>query len=156
MFLSLSLSLSLSLELVDATLYSQLVELIDAMPDGDPLGRSYAEMCVDGTTARRRPRGGAARALSAALACARPTDRPLPPPSPKPKTNRYRDVRAAVDLCHRDGVIKDRVAEDPAAYVLPDPDMVPMLEVRRARVVFTRSKSCCVVSYATSERSAAV
>ena len=106
-----------------------------------------------------RPLGGgrAAEQREPSAPRSRARDRPTaPPPSPKPKTNRYRDVRAAVDLCHRDGVIKDRVAEDPAAYVLPDSDMVPMLEVRRARVVFTRSKSCCVVSYATSERSAAV
>lgn len=26
----------------------------------------------------------------------------------------FRDVRECVDLCHRDGVIKDRVEEDPA------------------------------------------
>lgn len=25
----------------------------------------------------------------------------------------FRDVRRCVDLCHRDGVIKDRVEEDP-------------------------------------------
>ncbi|CAN0201842.1 unnamed protein product [Scytosiphon promiscuus] len=40
----------------------------------------------------------------------------------------FRDVRKCVDLCHRDGVIKDRVEEDPARYIVPDPDMVPMLK----------------------------
>ncbi|CAM9246277.1 unnamed protein product, partial [Hapterophycus canaliculatus] len=40
----------------------------------------------------------------------------------------FRDVRKCVDLCHRDGVIKDRVEEDPAKYIIPDPDMVPMLK----------------------------
>jgi len=40
----------------------------------------------------------------------------------------YRDVRACVDLCHRDGVIKDKVALDPEKYVVKDPDLVPMLE----------------------------
>lgn len=40
----------------------------------------------------------------------------------------FRDVRKCVDLCHRDGVIKDRVAEDPAKYIIPDPDMAPMLK----------------------------
>lgn len=37
-------------------------------------------------------------------------------------------MRKCVDLCHRDGVIKDRVEEDPARYIIPDPDMVPMLK----------------------------
>lgn len=40
----------------------------------------------------------------------------------------FRDVRACVDLCHRDGVIKDEVARDPAKYILPDPGMIPMLK----------------------------
>lgn len=40
----------------------------------------------------------------------------------------YTDVRKCVDLCHRDGVIKDRVAEDPGKYVKPDPRLFPMLQ----------------------------
>lgn len=28
----------------------------------------------------------------------------------------YKDVRAAVDLCHRDGTLKRMVAEDPKRY----------------------------------------
>jgi 5'-nucleotidase len=40
----------------------------------------------------------------------------------------YRDVRACVDLCHRDGVIKDEVALNPEKYIVLDNDMVPMLE----------------------------
>jgi len=39
----------------------------------------------------------------------------------------FRDVRYAVDLCHRDGVIKDEVAKEPDKYIVPDPEMVPML-----------------------------
>ena len=39
----------------------------------------------------------------------------------------YRDVRACVDLCHRDGAIKDRVKEDPGRFVVKDPNLVPML-----------------------------
>lgn len=39
----------------------------------------------------------------------------------------YTDVRHSVDLCHRDGVIKDRVAEDPAKYIIKDPNLFPML-----------------------------
>lgn len=51
----------------------------------------------------------------------------------RPYREAYKNVRHAVDLCHHDGVIKDRVAEDPGRYILPDEDLVPMLEnFRRA------------------------
>lgn len=40
----------------------------------------------------------------------------------------YTDVRRCVDLCHRDGVIKDRVAENPGRYIIQDPALFPMLE----------------------------
>jgi len=40
----------------------------------------------------------------------------------------YRDVRASVDLCHRDGVIKDEVARNPAKYISKDDKMIPMLK----------------------------
>lgn len=40
----------------------------------------------------------------------------------------YRDVRAAVDLCHRDGVIKDEVALNPEKYIVLDDGLVPMLQ----------------------------
>eukprot|EP00624_Nannochloropsis_granulata_P006912 evm.model.NODE_5412_length_28386_cov_19.897308.2 len=40
----------------------------------------------------------------------------------------YAHIRQCVDLCHRDGVIKDRVAENPGAYIIPDPGMITMLE----------------------------
>ena len=40
----------------------------------------------------------------------------------------YKDVRACVDLCHRDGVIKDEVALNPEKYLVLDHDLVPMLE----------------------------
>ncbi|CAM9124494.1 unnamed protein product [Chrysoparadoxa australica] len=43
-------------------------------------------------------------------------------------TQVWKDVRTCVDLCHRDGVIKDCVAEDPTQYIVPDPEMVPMLK----------------------------
>ena len=39
----------------------------------------------------------------------------------------YKDVRASVDLCHRDGVIKDAVIKDPAKHIIYDTGMVPML-----------------------------
>ena len=45
----------------------------------------------------------------------------------------YRDARACVDLCHRDGVIKDEVARDPGKYVVKDPNLVPMLKQVRER-----------------------
>eukprot|EP00579_Thalassiosira_antarctica_P001816 CAMPEP_0201867902 /NCGR_PEP_ID=MMETSP0902-20130614/1988_1 /ASSEMBLY_ACC=CAM_ASM_000551 /TAXON_ID=420261 /ORGANISM="Thalassiosira antarctica, Strain CCMP982" /LENGTH=648 /DNA_ID=CAMNT_0048393167 /DNA_START=98 /DNA_END=2044 /DNA_ORIENTATION=- len=39
----------------------------------------------------------------------------------------YRQVRECVDLCHRDGVIKDTVAKDPEKYIVLDDGLLPML-----------------------------
>lgn len=39
----------------------------------------------------------------------------------------YRDIRESVDLCHRDGVIKDEVAINPEKYIVLDDGMIPML-----------------------------
>lgn len=50
------------------------------------------------------------------------------PPGGKSLAQVYADLRAAVDLCHRDGAIKRRVAENPAAYVHRDPALVGLLE----------------------------
>ncbi|CAI9116745.1 OLC1v1017983C5 [Oldenlandia corymbosa var. corymbosa] len=43
----------------------------------------------------------------------------------------YKDVRAAVDLCHRDGTLKQMVAKDPRRYINEDPAIVPMLKMLR-------------------------
>ncbi|KAG7346317.1 HAD superfamily hydrolase [Nitzschia inconspicua] len=40
----------------------------------------------------------------------------------------YRDIRQSVDLCHRDGVIKDEVARNPEQYLVLDEGMIPMLK----------------------------
>lgn len=40
----------------------------------------------------------------------------------------YKDVRECVDLCHRDGVIKDEVARNPEKYIVLDDNMIPMLK----------------------------
>ena len=55
----------------------------------------------------------------------------------------YRDVRAAVDLCHRDGSLKREVAADPARYIHADPHLVPMLRMlkRSGRRVFLATNS---------------
>ena len=39
----------------------------------------------------------------------------------------YRQVRESVDLCHRDGVIKDEVAINPEKYIVLDKGLLPML-----------------------------
>eukprot|EP00879_Flechtneria_rotunda_P000833 GHRR01000958.1.p1 GENE.GHRR01000958.1~~GHRR01000958.1.p1 ORF type:complete len:660 (+),score=216.69 GHRR01000958.1:198-2177(+) len=44
----------------------------------------------------------------------------------------YKDVRAAVDLCHRDGSLKRLVAADPGKYIHDDPHLVSMLEMYKA------------------------
>ncbi|KAL7207709.1 hypothetical protein ACSBR1_029625 [Camellia fascicularis] len=43
----------------------------------------------------------------------------------------YKDVRAAVDLCHRDGTLKQMVAKDPKWYINEDTLIVPMLKMLR-------------------------
>lgn len=43
----------------------------------------------------------------------------------------YKDVRAAVDLCHRDGTLKQMVAKDPKWYINEDTSIVPMLKMLR-------------------------
>jgi 5'-nucleotidase len=40
----------------------------------------------------------------------------------------YRHIRQSVDLCHRDGVIKDEVARNPEKYIVLDKGLVPMLK----------------------------
>jgi HAD superfamily 5'-nucleotidase-like hydrolase len=40
----------------------------------------------------------------------------------------YRSIRESVDLCHRDGVIKDEVARNPEKYIVLDKGMIPMLK----------------------------
>ena len=40
----------------------------------------------------------------------------------------YQDVRACVDLCHRDGVIKDEVARNPEKYIIIDHGLISMLK----------------------------
>lgn len=44
----------------------------------------------------------------------------------------YADIRHSVDLCHRDGAIKNIVMENPEKYIIKDPDMVPMLQQLKA------------------------
>ncbi|KAK9108851.1 hypothetical protein Sjap_016911 [Stephania japonica] len=46
-------------------------------------------------------------------------------------TRMYRDVRAAVDLCHRDGTLKQMVAKDPGKYINEDLSIVPMFKMLR-------------------------
>lgn len=43
-------------------------------------------------------------------------------------TQIYRDVRTAIDLCHRDGSIKDRVMKAPWDYIERDPHLIETLE----------------------------
>ena len=44
----------------------------------------------------------------------------------------HADVRAAVDMCHRDGSLKRVVAADPSKYIYPDPSLVPLLDMLRS------------------------
>lgn len=55
----------------------------------------------------------------------------------------YKDVRRSVDMCHRDGSIKDVVAKDPQRYVQQDETLIPMLRRLRksGRKVFLLTNS---------------
>ena len=52
-------------------------------------------------------------------------------------------MRVAVDLCHRDGSLKQAVAADPSKYIHADPRLGPMLHTLRAsgRKVFIATNS---------------
>ena len=55
----------------------------------------------------------------------------------------YNDVRKAVDICHKDGYIKNRVIENPSSFIERDPRMITMLKRFRAsgRKVFLLTNS---------------
>ena len=50
----------------------------------------------------------------------------------KPFIDVYSEIRASVDLCHRDGSLKAAVANDPEKYIHRDDALVPMLEALRS------------------------
>eukprot|EP01039_Chlorochromonas_danica_P007712 gene7712-8519_t len=50
---------------------------------------------------------------------------------PKSYDQLYSDVRQSVDLCHRDGAIKDAVMRNPEQYIIYDTGLVPMLQQLR-------------------------
>lgn len=55
----------------------------------------------------------------------------------------YNDVRKVVDLCHRDGAIKDEVIKNPAKYIEYDPKIVPMLKryIKGGKKIFLLTNS---------------
>ncbi|KAK8967837.1 hypothetical protein KSP40_PGU009647 [Platanthera guangdongensis] len=55
----------------------------------------------------------------------------------------YKDVRAAVDMCHRDGTLKKMVAQNPGKYINEDLSIVPMVKMLResGRSVFLVTNS---------------
>jgi HAD superfamily 5'-nucleotidase-like hydrolase len=50
----------------------------------------------------------------------------------KPYEALWTDMRKAVDRCHKDGVIKKTVAQDPSKYVIFDPNLFAMLSRYRS------------------------
>lgn len=52
-------------------------------------------------------------------------------PANKSYADLYREVRGAVDLCHRDGSIKKQVAKEPEKYLYSDPGIVAVLDMMR-------------------------
>ena len=63
--------------------------------------------------------------------------------SPNDYSHLYRDVRAAVDLCHRDGSLKMAVAEEPSKYIYEDPSLLSLFRMLRdsGRQVFICTNS---------------
>nr|XP_043636640.1 5'-nucleotidase domain-containing protein 4-like [Erigeron canadensis] len=55
----------------------------------------------------------------------------------------YTDVRSAVDMCHRDGTLKQMVAKDPKKYINEDNSIAPMLNMLKSsgRAVFLVTNS---------------
>jgi len=64
-------------------------------------------------------------------------------PRNKAYSDLYRDIRGAVDLCHRDGSLKRAVASDPDKYIYKDSSLVPLLkQIRKSgRKVFLATNS---------------
>ena len=87
-------------QVVDANLFTQLVDLKD----------KYAQPLDDSTASEHSSSPAAAFLASKSYA------------------DLFKDIRHCVDLCHRDGVIKDQVALDPSKYIVPDPNLFPMLQ----------------------------
>jgi len=61
----------------------------------------------------------------------------------RPYQQLWNDLRKCVDLCHRNGVIKQTVAQNPEKYIAYDPNIFPMLDGFRAagRKVFLLTNS---------------
>lgn len=55
----------------------------------------------------------------------------------------WSDMRKCVDRCHKDGVIKVTVAQNPMKYITYDPNIFPMIDTFRAagRKVFLLTNS---------------
>ncbi|KAJ0925873.1 putative 5'-nucleotidase [Helianthus annuus] len=55
----------------------------------------------------------------------------------------YADVRSAVDMCHRDGTLKEMVAKDPKKYINEDDTIIPMLKMLKSsgRTIFLVTNS---------------
>lgn len=71
----------------------------------------------------------------------------------------FRDVRAAVDLCHRDGSLKRAVAKDPAKYIHEDKRLTQILDMYKCsgRKIFLATNSLwdytnVVMNYLVSNR----
>ncbi|KAK9829767.1 hypothetical protein WJX72_007769 [[Myrmecia] bisecta] len=64
-------------------------------------------------------------------------------PPGKQTADLYKDVRASVDLCHRDGSLKQAVAQDPAKYIHEDLRLAGLLETLRqsGRKLFVATNS---------------
>ncbi|WZZ06978.1 hypothetical protein YC2023_092899 [Brassica napus] len=62
----------------------------------------------------------------------------------------YKDVRSAVDMCHRDGTLKQMVAKNPNKYINEDATIVPLIKMirdsGRSTFLVTNSSACSLFS----------
>lgn len=68
----------------------------------------------------------------------------------KPYAEIYKDIRSAVDMCHKDGCIKEVVMQYPSEYILYDDSLVRLLiQLREAgkKVAFTTSFCFLTVAF---------
>jgi 5' nucleotidase family len=124
--------------LAEAHLFMQLVELKEERPDLLPPGKDFATMyrsdhfrcspILAGLASNYSGRPFTDTVYEPMATCCAKATRCLHTDS----CMRTRDVRAAVDLCHRDGSLKQLVAADPERYVHPDLRLGPTLEMLRA------------------------
>jgi HAD superfamily 5'-nucleotidase-like hydrolase len=128
--------------LVDACLFARLVDLKDRLQAERDLAYQSREAATDGEEEASATTAAAATAVAAAAAAAATTTTATAAANSGADEHDYflsrtyeelwTDMRSCVDRCHKDGVIKLAVAENPSKYIVDDPNLIPMLRSIRS------------------------